>query len=262
MESEKLTFKNVWATLNKIDCSEHIQKKNNLSYLSWAWAWQIMMESYPQVYFEFLDNEHHEDGSVTVYCNVGIGSLLRTGFLPVMTGFQNKSVINPSSRDISDAKMRCLVKTFAFFGLGHYIFAGEDLPPDSTERQEKPKEAAKKKSAPKKAAPKKEEVEEKAVDPEPQSETPETPETPESEDSGQLPPLIETKMENAEQAALFVEFIVESAKAFCSNPSNLKDFYRQNQSQFDYLDQNFQEQYEVLKNHLHELMDSLEGVKK
>ena len=256
MESEKLTFENVWATLNKIDCSEHIQKKNNLSYLSWAWAWQIMMESYPQVYFEFLDNEHHEDGSVTVHCNVGIGSLLRTGFLPVMTGFQNKSVINPSSRDISDAKMRCLVKTFAFFGLGHYIFAGEDLPPDSTEAPEKPKKAAKKKVAPKKAAPKKEEVKEKAVDPEPQ------PETPESEDSGQLPSLTETKIGNPEQAGHFVDLIVESAKAFCSTPSNLKDFYRKNQSQFDYLDQNFSEQYEVLKNSLHELMDSLEGVKK
>jgi hypothetical protein len=48
-----------------------------------------------------------------------------------MSGFKNAAVSNPSARDIGDSKMRCLVKCMAMFGLGHYIYAGEDLPPDS-----------------------------------------------------------------------------------------------------------------------------------
>ena len=43
-------------------------------------------------------------------------------------GYRNKAVVNPTSRDVSDARMRCLVKCIAMFGLGHYIYAGEDLP--------------------------------------------------------------------------------------------------------------------------------------
>tara|TARA_R110000824_G_scaffold158571_1_gene332562 strand:- start:90 stop:419 length:330 start_codon:yes stop_codon:yes gene_type:complete len=48
-------------------------------------------------------------------------------WLPVMDN-RNKSIANPSSRDISDARMRCLVKAIAMHGLGAYIYAGEDLP--------------------------------------------------------------------------------------------------------------------------------------
>ena len=48
-------------------------------------------------------------------------------WLPVMDN-RNKAVVNPTSRDVSDARMRCLVKCIAMFGLGHYIYAGEDLP--------------------------------------------------------------------------------------------------------------------------------------
>ena len=51
-------------------------------------------------------------------------------WLPVMDN-RNNSIANPSSRQVSDTKMRCLVKCFALYGLGHYIYAGEDIPSES-----------------------------------------------------------------------------------------------------------------------------------
>lgn len=117
----------VFAKLSKIDVSKHIEKKGQLSYLSWAWAWGVLMEHYPESTYTFEDNEIHADGSVTVHCSLTVDGITRAMWLPVMDN-RNKSIQNPTSRDISDAKMRCLVKAIAMHGLGHYIYAGEDLP--------------------------------------------------------------------------------------------------------------------------------------
>ena len=125
---QRLTYQEVWDTLHQINVEDHIKKKGDLSYLSWAWAWQVMMENYPQIEVEFDPIEYHKDDSCTVHCTVRIDGLYRSMFLPVMTGFKNSAVKNPSSRDIGDAKMRCMVKAFALYGLAHYIYAGEDLP--------------------------------------------------------------------------------------------------------------------------------------
>jgi len=122
--SEKNT---VWATLSKIDVSKHIEKKANLSYLSWAWAWATLMEHYPESDYEFHPLEVGEDGTVTVSCTVRVLQTSRMMWLPVMDN-RNNSIKNPDSRKISDAKMRCLVKCIAMHGLGLYIYAGEDLP--------------------------------------------------------------------------------------------------------------------------------------
>jgi len=117
----------VWATLSKIDVSKHIEKKANLSYLSWAWAWATLMEHYPESSYEFHPLEVGEDGTVTVSCTVTVLQTSRMMWLPVMDN-RNNSIKNPDSRKISDAKMRCLVKCIAMHGLGLYIYAGEDLP--------------------------------------------------------------------------------------------------------------------------------------
>lgn len=117
----------VWATLSKIDVSKHIEKKSNLSYLSWAWAWATLMEHYPESSYEFHPLEVGEDGTVTVSCTVRVLQTSRMMWLPVMDN-RNNSIKNPDSRKISDAKMRCLVKCIAMHGLGLYIYAGEDLP--------------------------------------------------------------------------------------------------------------------------------------
>ena len=121
------TFAEIWNTLSKVNVNEHIEKKMNLSYLSWAWAWGILMEIYPESTYIFQQPEVHDDGSMTVICTIEIGGRTRTMWLPVMD-HKNKAIKKPDARDISDAKMRCLVKCLALFGLGHYIYAGEDVP--------------------------------------------------------------------------------------------------------------------------------------
>ena len=135
---------NVWNTLSAVDVSEHIEKKGNLSYLSWAWAWGTLMEHYPEAEFSFRDWDGSPafflaDGSASVECTITIPitiennrtrSMSRTMWLPVMDN-RNRSVTNPDSRAISDCRMRCLTKCIALLGLGHYIYAGEDVPTES-----------------------------------------------------------------------------------------------------------------------------------
>lgn len=123
--------KEIWDTLSKVDVSEHIEKKGNLSYLSWAWAWAEFMKNFPQA--EYLVNQVHyfEDGSAEVSCEVLVETkeetVRRQMWLPVLN-HSNKAVKNPDAFAINTSKMRCLVKCLAMFGLGHYIYAGEDLP--------------------------------------------------------------------------------------------------------------------------------------
>ncbi|MBC41128.1 MAG: hypothetical protein CML19_02710 [Pusillimonas sp.] len=140
--TKELTYKEVWDTLSNVDCSEHIEKKMNLSYLSWAWAFGTLMEHYADAQFTFQafadsdgimrDAMFYPDGSASVHVTVSIGNLARSMWLPVMDN-RNNAISNPTSRQISDAKMRCLVKCIAILGLGHYIFAGEDLPSEKKE---------------------------------------------------------------------------------------------------------------------------------
>ena len=127
------TAENVFATLSKIDVSSFLEKKKTsggrmLSYLSWANAWEIIMEHYPLASYSFGPEVVFDDGSVEVNCEVTIEGMRKEMFLPVMTGFTNSAVQNPNARDIGDAKMRCLVKCLAMFGLGLYVYRGEDIP--------------------------------------------------------------------------------------------------------------------------------------
>ncbi len=135
--------KQVWETLAAVDVSEKINKKGKMSYLSWAWAWAELMKYYPESTYEFKPVVIDAAGSVEVWCDLtikeGDHSLTRSMWLPVMD-FKNNSVINPTSREVSDNRMRCLVKCIAMFGLGHYIYAGEDLPdPEVSEAADKAK---------------------------------------------------------------------------------------------------------------------------
>ncbi|MAF43473.1 MAG: hypothetical protein CMI54_04790 [Parcubacteria group bacterium] len=122
-----MSAKEIWDTLSGIDVSSHVDKKGNLSYLSWAWAWGTLMKHYPQAIYNFLKTERHDDGTCTVYCEVIIDEVSRLMWLPVMD-HRNNAIKDPDARKISDTKMRCLTKCLAMFGLGHYIYAGEDLP--------------------------------------------------------------------------------------------------------------------------------------
>lgn len=121
----------VWDKLSSINVNEHVEKKGNLSYLSWAWAWDILMQHYPNATYDFKPAFFYADGSCEVWCTVTITEndeqMFRDMWLPVMDN-RNNAVTNPDARLISDTRMRCLVKCLAIFGLGHYLYAGEDLP--------------------------------------------------------------------------------------------------------------------------------------
>lgn len=126
--------KSVFSTLNAIDCNEHIEKKNGLSYLSWAWAWQIVKQYYPLASYTIYENEvgnpYFSDGKTCwVKTGVTIEGLEHIEYLPIMD-FRNQSipVDKVTSMDMNKAIQRSLTKACARHGLGLYIYAGEDLP--------------------------------------------------------------------------------------------------------------------------------------
>lgn len=139
--------KSVFEVLNAIDCNEHVEKKNDLSYLSWAWAWQIVKKNYPDAFYTIYENAsglfYHTDGKTCwVKTGVTINGLEHIEYLPVMD-FKNKSIpLNAvTSFDVNKAIQRSLTKAVARHGLGLYIYAGEDLP-EEAKMQKAEKESA------------------------------------------------------------------------------------------------------------------------
>lgn len=137
---------NTFQILNKIDCSEHTEKKNDLTYLSWAWAWTELKKLFPRSYYTVYENAsglfYHTDGStcwvktgVTLVDNEGV-ALEHIEYLPVMD-FRNKSIPldKITSFDVNKAIQRSLTKAVARHGLGLYIYAGEDLPEGADEQK-------------------------------------------------------------------------------------------------------------------------------
>jgi len=134
--SNEVSFaQEVYEKLSSIDISKHVEKKLNLKYLSWAWAWSELMKVYPESIYNFENPVFFEDGTCEIWMTLSIMSHgKREGrqmWLPVMD-YKNNSIKNPTSRQISDTRMRCLVKSMAMFGLGMSLYAGEDLPSDAT----------------------------------------------------------------------------------------------------------------------------------
>jgi hypothetical protein len=119
-----------YAELRKINVGEHIEKKNGLSYLSWSWAVDTLLQHDPTATWEFPVPDEFEE-TMMVYCDVtAFGKTMRM-HLPVMD-HRNQAIKNPNSVDINKAMMRCLAKCIACFGIGLYIYSGEDLPEDDT----------------------------------------------------------------------------------------------------------------------------------
>lgn len=119
----------VWENLSSIDTSKYTKEKGKLSYLPWAMAWSILMEHYPDASYEFLPEAVLPNGTVECCCQVTIEGVQRAMWLPVMD-YKNQSIENPTTREISDARMRTMVKTLALFGLGISLYKGmaEDVP--------------------------------------------------------------------------------------------------------------------------------------
>lgn len=134
-------IKAVFATLNKINVNEHTEKKNGLTYLSWAWAWAEVKKTFPDAYYTIYENgegwNYYTDGRTCwVKTGVTIEGLEHIEYLPVMDA-RNRSISadNVTSFDVNKAIQRSLTKACARHGLGLYIYAGEDLPDDDTPKK-------------------------------------------------------------------------------------------------------------------------------
>ena len=115
-----------------INVNEKVEKKGSMNYLSWAFAWAEFKKIFPKA--EYRVNAF--DGT---FCsgNEKIGYMVQTSvtageqtyemWLPVMDS-RNSTILSPKMTEINKAIMRCLTKNLAMFGLGLYIYAGEDLP--------------------------------------------------------------------------------------------------------------------------------------
>ena len=173
---EKKEEKNLFETLREINVTGHVEQKNGLNYLSWAWAWDEVMKIYPNAKYEIerFDNKpylYDEKTGYMVFTKMNIENIEREMWLPVMdannkamldheytykvakyewknkvrtkVGEETKSVEMATMFDINKAIMRCLVKNLAMYGLGLALYSGEDLPEaELTEEQmiEKAKE--------------------------------------------------------------------------------------------------------------------------
>jgi hypothetical protein len=116
--------------LRTIDVSKKIEKKNGLSYLSWAFAVDTLLQADPLANWEYPQPTTYADGTVMVYCAVTAFGKRMQAHLPVMD-HRNKPISNPDAFAMNTAWQRCLVKAIALHGIGLYIYAGEDLPAGS-----------------------------------------------------------------------------------------------------------------------------------
>jgi len=117
--------------LLKINVNDHVEKKNGLTYLSWAWAWQEALKVDQTATFDVqtFDGKPYMDvnGTGMVWVTVTLFGQPRTCMLPVMD-YKNKPILNPDAFAVNTAIMRCMTKALALHGLGIYIYAGDDLP--------------------------------------------------------------------------------------------------------------------------------------
>jgi hypothetical protein len=124
--------------LLKLNVNEHTEKKNGLTYLSWAWAWAEVLKADPQANYEVLmfpDREFpthmlpYQDlgSSHMVWVKVTVFGKSMIQQLPILD-YRNKCIPEPNAFEINTSIMRCLTKGIAMHGLGLYIYAGEDLP--------------------------------------------------------------------------------------------------------------------------------------
>lgn len=114
---------NRFVRLSRKDVAAGVEKKGNLDYLSWAYAWNLLCEDYPDASYYFGEPSWFPDQSVMVKAGVTVGDLTHEMTLPVMDN-RNKAIQNPNARDISDAQMRCFVKAIAMHGVGIGLYLG------------------------------------------------------------------------------------------------------------------------------------------
>lgn len=128
------TPQSAFAVLSKINCNEHTERKGNLTYLSWAWAWHYVKTNFPDAYYTIYENEkgipYFTDGRTCwVKTGLTINGIEHIEYLPIKD-YNNRSIPleRVTSMDMNTTIQRSLTKSAARHGLGLYIYASEDLP--------------------------------------------------------------------------------------------------------------------------------------
>ena len=141
---------NYFEELNSLNVNEYTEEREGLTYLTWSFAIQEVLKKYPEMNYKikkFGDNQlpyiYDEQTGYMVFTEVTLEGITREMWLPVMDSknkamknkpytYQTKKgekTVEPATMfDINKTIMRCLVKNLAMFGLGLYIYSGEDLP--------------------------------------------------------------------------------------------------------------------------------------
>lgn len=137
-------MENYFTELNSINVNDKTEQKGGLTYLSWAWAWGELKKHHPDATYQIYENaqgwNYHTDGRTGwVKTGVTVNGIENIEYLPIMD-FKNKSIPldNITSTDVNKAIQRSLTKAVARHGLGLYIYAGEDLPEQEQEENNKP----------------------------------------------------------------------------------------------------------------------------
>lgn len=122
----------VFKDLFSYNANEYKEKKGKFDYISWADAVSIVLSKYPDTTWEIHEFDEgspykQTDAGAFVKVSVTIQGLTRTEILAVMDNY-NRAIPEPTATDINNSIKRCLVKCFALFGLGLYIYQGESLP--------------------------------------------------------------------------------------------------------------------------------------
>ena len=137
-----------FAVLSKINCNEHTETKNGLTYLSWAWAWHMVKSNFPDAFYTIYEDKdgipYFTDGKTCwVKTGMTINGLEHIEYLPIMD-FKNRSISLDmvTSMDMNKAIQRSLTKCAARHGLGLYIYASEDLPESDSQTQTAPQTPA------------------------------------------------------------------------------------------------------------------------
>ena len=139
----------VFDILSKVDVNDKTEKKGNLTYLSWAWAWAEIKKAFPDANYTIYEREtqfgpvnYFTDGKTCwVKTGLTINGLEHIEELYVMD-FRNDSIPleKVTSKDVNKSIQRSLTKAAARHGLGLYIYAGEDMPEDAAEGRKREKE--------------------------------------------------------------------------------------------------------------------------
>ena len=212
--------------LLKLNVNDHVEKKNNLSYLSWAWAWAEALKADPSATFavQTFDGKPYMEvnGTGMVWVTTTLFGKAMACMLPVMN-HRNQPIQNPDAFQVNTAIMRCMTKCLALHGLGLYIYAGEDLPEDEAPT---PAPIAKVAPAPRAAAPKR-------VQP--------------------------AEWDNSDASrSLFADGMIEFAN-HCTDKAGLNSYWRSNQLQIDSLKVTHPDLYQKVLNHFTTLRATFES---